>query len=178
MKLNSTQARELARSVHALASEVADQRFERWTELKAAQRRELEDLEWSLLNAASDMITRSVGLVLVETEASLEQLVSANKKAKKALGNIQDISSALQIIDSALRLTAAIGTGDTRTIREALGDLLGRLPTGRSTKRKTKRTKKKTTKKKVAKKKTSKKKSSRKKAAKKKASKKKRRTKR
>lgn len=171
MKLNSSQARELARSVHALANEVAEQRFERWSDLRAAQRRELEDLEWSLLNAASDMITRSVGLVLVETEASLEQLISANKKATKALGNIRDISSALQIIDSALRLTAAIGTGDTRTIREALGDLLGRLPTGRNSKRKAKRTKKKAVKKKASKKKATKKKATKKSSRKKKRSK-------
>src|SRR5262249_44197544 len=49
-----------------------------------SDRSTLEDEEWSLLNSASDMITKAVGLTLDESQAGVARLKGATASAQKA----------------------------------------------------------------------------------------------
>ena len=107
-RVTANDALGLAQRFHDLAVIVGDYRFKHWPHLTAAQRRTLEDLQWSLLNASSDLITRAVGIVLDTTSTSVAQLQQATLEAERALETLADVRRAIRVATAAVGLAAAI----------------------------------------------------------------------
>jgi hypothetical protein len=108
MKLTSKEAFELSRRFRDLSVSLGDYRFSHWGELTPARRRFMEDAEWSLLNASSDMITTAVGLALDETEAGFGDLLQAADKAAQAIKTLSAVREILRIAAAAIGLAGAI----------------------------------------------------------------------
>ena len=123
MKLTSTEAFELSRRFRGLSVALGDFRFARWDELKPAQRRTLEDTEWSLLNASSDMITTAVGLVLDETEVSFARLQESAEKADHAIRTLAAVRRVIRLAAAAVRLSAAIVSREPAAVARRAKDL-------------------------------------------------------
>ena len=68
MPLTSADAFNLSKAFHDLSVSIGEFRFANWDTLSDDNRRTLEDEEWSLLNASSDMVTKAVGLALDESD--------------------------------------------------------------------------------------------------------------
>ena len=60
--LTSDDALALSKSYRDLSVAIGDFRFRNWNTLSEADRKALEEKEWALLNASSDMVTKAVGL--------------------------------------------------------------------------------------------------------------------
>ncbi len=115
-KLTSEEARELSKLFRTLSVTLGDYRFDHWTTLTRHQRQALEDTEWSLLNAASDMTTMAVGLTLDESMASFEYLKQSTSKAHKAIKKLNTVRKVIQVGTSAVGLAAAIMSKDVGAI--------------------------------------------------------------
>jgi len=116
MKLTSEEAFELSRRFRELSVALGNVRFSRWKELSPAQRRTIEDAEWSLLNASSDMITSAVGIVLDETETSLQTLQDSTNKARRAIRTLKTVRKVIKVATAAVGLAAAIISRDPGAI--------------------------------------------------------------
>ena len=116
MKITSEEALELSRRFRELSVELGNFRFSKWKELSPAQRRTTEDAEWSLLNASSDMITSAVGIVLDETETSLQTLQDSTNKARRAIRTLKTVRKVIKVATAAVGLAAAIISRDPGAI--------------------------------------------------------------
>ncbi len=123
MKLTSTEAFELSRRFRGLSVALGDFRFARWDDLKPSQKRTLEDTEWSLLNASSDMITTAVGLVLDETEVSFARLQESADKAGEAIRTLAAVRGVIRLAAAAVRLSAAIVSREPAAIAKRAKEL-------------------------------------------------------
>ena len=116
MKVTANQAFELSKSFRDLSVEVGNYRFKKWKKLTPSQRRDLEDLEWSLLNSASDMTTKAVGLVLDQSEISFKSLQGSVTKAKKAIKRLNLVKKVLKVATTAVGLATAVISKDLGAI--------------------------------------------------------------
>ncbi len=116
MKLTSDQAFELSVQLRDISVAVGDILRALWNTLSEQERVDLENKEWSLLNASSDVRTAAVGLVLDETQLNFTQLVSSTASAKLALATLNQIRKALDIATAAVELAAAIVSRDFEAI--------------------------------------------------------------
>jgi hypothetical protein len=115
-KLTADDALALAGRFHDLAVAAGNYRFDNWEKLTTAQRKSLEDAQWSLLNASSDMITRAVGIILDGSETSLKQIQAATGEAEKTLKTLKNIKKAIRVATAAVGLAAAIASKDPGAI--------------------------------------------------------------
>lgn len=115
-RVTADDALRLAQRFHDLAVVAGDYRFEHWAQLTAAQRKTLEDLQWSLLNASSDLITQAVGIVLDTTATSVAELQQATGEAARALETVADVRRAIRIATAAVGLAAAIAAKNPNAI--------------------------------------------------------------
>ncbi|MGO1080245.1 hypothetical protein [Inquilinus sp. CA228] len=127
MRLSSQDAFLLARKFHEAAADIGKRRFDDWDTLTPGQKRELEDAQWSLLNASSDMVTKAVGLVLDETQIAFAKLTGIVTEAKEVLATIEDIRKAIDVAAALVGLAAAVISrdvgaivGNVQSITEAL----------------------------------------------------------
>lgn len=131
MPVSKDQARELAKSFRDFSVALGDYRFANWGSLTAAQRQKLEDLEWTLLNTSSDLVTTAVGLALDDVQADLEALTRATSRARAALKTVQDVKNVLSIAAGVLALggaiVAAVVSKDPAPVLAAAGGLAGTL---------------------------------------------------
>jgi hypothetical protein len=67
MSITSEQARELAQQFRELSVQLGNYRFDNWGDMTAARRRQIESVEWTLLNYSSDFIDTAVGITLDDT---------------------------------------------------------------------------------------------------------------
>jgi hypothetical protein len=74
--------------------------------------RPLEDEEWSLLNASSDLVTKAVGLVLDETAASVDRIQASTAAAERAVRTLHDVRKVIDVATAAVGLGAAIVSKD------------------------------------------------------------------
>lgn len=91
-------------------------RFANWTTLTPAQRQDLENEEWSLLNASSDMTTKAVGLALEESEVNVQHITRSVGKAKLAVKKLEKVSDVIQVATATVALAAAIVSKDPGAI--------------------------------------------------------------
>jgi hypothetical protein len=108
MKITSADAFALARVFRELSVALGDYRFTKWEELKPAQKRFIEDAEWTLLNASSDMITTAIGLVLDESEMSFDALEKAAEKARQTVRELAGVRKVIKVAAAAIGLAGAI----------------------------------------------------------------------
>jgi len=116
MPLTSTEALELSKQFRDLANDLGNYRFSNWSSLTPTQKRDLEDEEWSLLNAASDMTTKAVGLALEESEINFQSIKSSVGKAKKAIKKLEKVGQVITVATATVGLAAAIMAKDPGAI--------------------------------------------------------------
>lgn len=116
MPFTSDDAFELSKQFRDLAISLGNYRFTNWQGLTANQRRDLEDEEWSLLNASSDMTTKAVGLALEESEINLQAVKSSVGKAKRAVKKLEKVGDVIKVATAAVGLAAAIVAKDPGAI--------------------------------------------------------------
>ena len=116
MPLTSTEALELSKQFRDLANDLGNFRFSNWAGLTATQKRDLEDEEWSLLNAASDMTTKAVGLALEESEINFQSIKSSVGKAKKAIKKLEKVGEVIKVATATVGLAGAIMSKDPGAI--------------------------------------------------------------
>jgi hypothetical protein len=116
MPLSSDDAFALSKAFRDLSVAVGDIRMARWASLTPDTRQALEDEEWSLLNASSDMVTKAVGLVLDETTASAKKIQAATGQARDAVKRLHDVGKVIDVATAAVGLAAAIVSKDPGAI--------------------------------------------------------------
>ena len=114
--LTSDDAFALSKSFRDLSVALGDFRFAHWNTLSESDRATLEDEEWSLLNSASDMITKAVGLTLDESQAGVTQVKSATASAQKAVKTLNDVRKVITVATATVGLAAAIVSKDPGAI--------------------------------------------------------------
>jgi hypothetical protein len=119
-ELSADDARKLARSYYDLAGKLGKFRFDNWTKMSSAQRAELESLEWTLLTQSSDMTTRAISLTPGNLQQALEDISRAAKKMTRAVERVADAKRVIRIANKALRLGAALFTGNAQAITAAV----------------------------------------------------------
>ena len=116
MALTAQEAFDLSKQFRELAIALGNHRFANWQTLTPTQRRDLEDEEWSLTNASSDMITKAVGMALDESKSSLKLINKSVKKAKSSIKKLKKVSQIITIAAAAVGLGAAIVSKDLGSI--------------------------------------------------------------
>jgi len=116
MPLTSADAFKLSKSFHDLSVAVGQYRFGNWNSLTDETRKTLEDEEWSLLNASSDMITKAVGLALDESDPGAQKVQAATAAATKAVKTVKNVGKVINITTASVGLAAAIVSKDPGAI--------------------------------------------------------------
>jgi hypothetical protein len=116
MALSAEDAFELSKQFRELAINLGNYRFANWNTLTTAQRHDVEDEEWSLLNSSSDMTTKAVGLALEESEMNVQSIKSSVSKAKKAIKKLEKVGEVINVATAAVGLAAAIVAKDPGAI--------------------------------------------------------------
>ncbi|MGE0714059.1 MAG: hypothetical protein AB7P02_01345 [Alphaproteobacteria bacterium] len=139
MQLTSQQAFQLSVAFRDAAIAIGDMKIANFDKLSETQRDELGKAELAALNASTEMITRAVDLVLDETKVALGQLVGVTRKAKAAVGTLNDIRKGIRIATAVVGLAAAVVSRDLGAIGKGakavadeidikLGDLPVKIP--------------------------------------------------
>jgi hypothetical protein len=116
MALTAQEAFDLSKQFRDFAIALGNYRFANWQSLTTTQRRDIEDEEWSLINASSDMITKAVGLALEESEASVRSIKKSVSKAKKAIKKLEKVKGIIEVASAMVGLGAAIVSKDPGSI--------------------------------------------------------------
>ncbi|HYS94554.1 MAG TPA: hypothetical protein VEL48_14060 [Candidatus Acidoferrales bacterium] len=116
MPLTSADALSLSKSFRDLSVAIGDYRFAHWDALSEADRKMLEDEEWSILNASSDMVTKAVGLALDESDPAAKKVQGATATALKAVKTLKDISKVIGVATATVGLAAAVISKDPGAI--------------------------------------------------------------
>jgi hypothetical protein len=116
MPLTSADALALSKSFRDLSVAIGDFRFANWDALGDANRELLENEEWSILNASSDMVTKAVGLALDESDPAAKKVQGATASALKAVKTLKDISKVIGVATATVGLAAAVISKDPGAI--------------------------------------------------------------
>jgi len=114
--LTSDDALALSKSYRDLSVAIGDFRFKNWNTLSEGDRKALEEKEWALLNASSDMVTKAVGLTLDESAAAAKKVQGAAATAEKAVKTLKEVRKVITIAAAAVGLAAAIAAKDPGAI--------------------------------------------------------------
>lgn len=123
MAITKEQARELAALFRNLSIQLGDFRFDNWGTLTPAYRQTIQDAEWTLLNASSDMTTKAVGIALDNMQADLKVIIDATTKAKKTIGSIKKVKAVIEVAAAAVALAGAIASQNPGAIASAAANL-------------------------------------------------------
>jgi hypothetical protein len=116
MPLTSADALSLSKSFRDLSVAIGDFRFANWDALGDANRKLLENEEWSILNASSDMVTKAVGLALDESDPAAKKVQGATASALKAVKTLKDIAKVIGVATATVGLAAAVISKDPGAI--------------------------------------------------------------
>ena len=123
MPISKEQARDIAKAFLELSHELGSYRFANWNDLTPAQRRQIEDAEWDLLNYSSSFVTTAVGIALTDMESDLKTITDATAKAQKALETIDTVKDVIKVATALVVLGGAIASQNPSTIGSAAKDL-------------------------------------------------------
>lgn len=124
MAVTAEEARVLSQQFRDLSTQLETYRFSNFDKLSAEERKELEDREWDLLNASSDMVTTACTLTLNEAEVSLAALSDAAKEANAAVERLADVKKLITMAAAAAGLAAAICAKDMSAVKTSCKSLL------------------------------------------------------
>jgi phosphomevalonate kinase len=116
MALTAQEAFDLSKQFRDFAIALGNYRFSNWQSLTLTQKRDIEDEEWSLINASSDMITKAVGLALDESKSSIKLINKSVRKAKRSIKKLKKVSQIITIAAATVGLGAAIVSKDPGSI--------------------------------------------------------------
>ncbi len=116
MPLTSDDAFKLSKAFHDLSVAIGEYRFKNWATLTDDTRKTLENEEWSLLNASSDMVTKAVGLALDESDPGAQKVQASTAAAQKAVKTVKEVGKVISIATAAVGLAAAIISKDPGAI--------------------------------------------------------------
>jgi len=120
--LNSDQAFELARQFHDLSVALGNFRFDNWDAIAPARRKELEDLQFWVLDYSSKLNALSIKIALDDLKPTLEKIKSATTAMEQAIERIKEVEQIIRIGTAAVTLGAAILTMNPEAIATAVGD--------------------------------------------------------
>jgi hypothetical protein len=121
-KLTAGQARDLANQFHDLSVAIGDYRFGNWDSLTRADRDNLEDLQWTLMNYSSDFTSQAITLALSNLDETLSRIGRITNKARRVIKTIKTVDKVVRIAAAATVLGAAIVTGNAKSAIEAAED--------------------------------------------------------
>jgi len=124
MSVTAAEARVLGEQFRSLCLKIETFRFSHFEKLTAAERKKLEEHEWDLLNASSEMVTTACGQTMSEAETSLEELTGAAKEAGKAVERLEDVKKVITMAAAAAGLAAAICAKDLSAVKTSCKSLL------------------------------------------------------
>jgi hypothetical protein len=96
---------------------------ENWAKIPEKERATLQSLEVTLLNVASDLVTRAVGVIIAEAEQSVAELVEATGHARDVIKIIDNVTRTITVVTAMIGLAAVIPTGNAGAIFGALKNL-------------------------------------------------------
>ncbi|WP_432378636.1 hypothetical protein [Duganella sp. P38] len=94
-----------------------------WARIPEPDRATLQSLEVTLLNVASDLVTRAVGVIIEDAGQSVADLLEATGQARDAIKTIDNITRAITVVTAMIGLAAIIPTGSAGGIAAALKNL-------------------------------------------------------
>lgn len=115
-RMTADDAFRLANLFRQTAVKLGDWRIANRASLTRRQWDELDDQEITLLNAASDMYTRAIGVVLADTEIALSRLTTSVGRAKTAVRRITRARQAIELVTALLLLVVAVTSGNAEAI--------------------------------------------------------------
>src|SRR5690606_17331542 len=124
MSITRDQARDLARQFRELSVQLGDYRFSNWGTLTAAKRRDIENIEWTLLNYSSDFVTTAVGLALDDIANDFVVITRATRRARRAIKRLETVKDVLKIASALVALGGAIASKNPSAILSSAGDLV------------------------------------------------------
>lgn len=96
---------------------------ENWPKIPEKERATLQSLEVTLLNVASDLVTRAVGVIIQDAEQSVDDLVDATGHARDVIKKIDDVTRTITVVTAMIGLAGVIPTGNAGAIFGALKNL-------------------------------------------------------
>lgn len=126
-KLSPEQTFELSKAFHKLSVVLGEYRFENWNQLTGAQRNDLENMEWTLLNTASDLNAKSVVMSVNLLDEHVKTLTTSTTAMKNVVKKIQGIKHAIRIGAKAVALGGAIASRNLPAIMSTAKDLIAEI---------------------------------------------------
>jgi hypothetical protein len=123
-KLTTTQARELARLYHELATTLGKYRFDNWDNLTKSRRSSIETIERSLLTASSDFTAMAINLALDDVDPVMKRITRVTKRMTAAVKKLKRTDSIIKMAEAAVKLTGAILSGVPSAIASALDEAI------------------------------------------------------
>ena len=120
-KLTSDQAFVLAQAFHDISVEIGNFRFRVHQDVTPARRRQLEDLQFDVLNASTQFNALSISLALDDLQDTLDDISAATEKMNKAIKRLKDVQKVIAIATAAVTLGGAIISMNPGAIAAALG---------------------------------------------------------
>jgi hypothetical protein len=121
--LSETQALALAKQYRAASVSLRKFRFANEDKLSKAKQDQLKLIEESLRDAARDMTTAAVIIIIDESQTGLAALGAVTNEAIEVLDTIKGIKMVLSVATALLGLAAAIPTGNPEEVFSAFGIL-------------------------------------------------------
>ncbi len=128
-KLNKDETLSLQESYHELFVDVGKFRIDnkKKQNLSKKKDKDLEELQWSFLNIASELNAASVLMKTALLDDELKTLTQATKSMKSAAGKINNVKKWIRVGGKAIAFGAAIMTGQVPATVEAGKDLIDEM---------------------------------------------------
>ncbi len=132
--LTDIQALALAKQYREASSALRKYRIANDEKLSQPMKDRLKLVEASLRDAATDMTTAAVDIIIDDSKTSLVDLGAVTADATAVLENIKGIKRVLSVATALLGLAAAIPTGNPKEVYDAFQALRELLPVKLTTK--------------------------------------------
>ena len=126
--LTDIQALALAKQYREASSALRKYRIANDDKLTQPMKDRLKLVEASLRDAATDMTTAAVDIIIDDSKTSLADLGAVTADATAVLENIKGIKRVLSVATALLGLAAAIPTGNPKEVYDAFQALRALLP--------------------------------------------------
>jgi hypothetical protein len=125
--LTSEQLLELAKKFRKMANETSNLLVDNWLTLSAQEREHLQNNENALRVKANEFLGQSVPIHFDNLEKSLEDINNATNKLNNAMEQIDNVQEIIKYTTLAVKLGAAISTGNFGAISAISGEIYGQF---------------------------------------------------
>jgi hypothetical protein len=120
--LTSDQSFALAQAFHNLAVLLGDYRFDNWDDLSPGERKQLEDLEFDILNDSTRFDAIAISGTLDNLDKVIDDIRATTERMGRAIETIEAVGDVFKMAAAAITLGAAIVSGNPEGIVSALGN--------------------------------------------------------